>query len=46
MSRVADVTADVRSTASGIKDLADSLNLEAEGPESQVRQFRSSVQAA
>ena len=32
MSRVADVTADVRSTASGIKDLADSLTLEAEGP--------------
>jgi methyl-accepting chemotaxis protein len=32
MSRAADVTADVRSTASGIKDLADSLTLEAEGP--------------
>jgi methyl-accepting chemotaxis protein len=46
MSRVADVTADARSTASGVKDLADSIALEAEGLEAQVRQFLNSVQAA
>jgi methyl-accepting chemotaxis protein len=46
MSRVAGVTADARSTASGVKDLADSVALEAEGLEAQVRQFLSSVQAA
>ena len=43
MSRVADVTAEARSTASGVKDLPDS---EAESLEDQVRQFLSSVQAA
>jgi methyl-accepting chemotaxis protein len=43
MRRVADVTADARSTASGVKDLADSVALEAEGREAPVRQFLSSV---
>jgi methyl-accepting chemotaxis protein len=46
MSRVADVTANARTTASGVKDLADSVALEAEGLEAQVRQFLSNVQAA
>jgi methyl-accepting chemotaxis protein len=46
MSRVAGVTANARSTTSGVKDLADSVALEAEGLEAQVRQFLSSVQAA
>jgi len=42
MSRVTDVPANVRLTASGVKDLADSVALEAEGLEAQVRD----VQAA
>ncbi len=46
MSRVAGVTADARVTASGVKDLADSVAHEAEGLEAQVRQFLSNVQAA
>jgi methyl-accepting chemotaxis protein len=46
MSRVADVTADARSTVSGVKDLVDSVGLETEGLEAQVCQFLSSVQAA
>ncbi|HYC18196.1 MAG TPA: HAMP domain-containing methyl-accepting chemotaxis protein [Pseudolabrys sp.] len=46
MSRVAEVTADARATASGVKDLADSVAVEAEGLEAQVRQFLSNVQAA
>ena len=46
MSRVAGVTADARATASGVKDLADSVAHEAEGLEAQVRQFLSDVQAA
>jgi len=46
MRRVADVTANARSTALGVKDLADSVALEAEGLETQVRQFLSNVQAA
>src|SRR5262249_5486128 len=46
MSRVADVTANARSTASGVKDLADSVAVEAEGLGAQVCQFLSSVQAA
>ena len=46
MSRVAGVTADARTTASGVKDLADSVALEAEALEAQVRQFLSSVQTA
>ena len=46
MSRVAGVTADARTTASGVKDLADSVALEAKGLEALVRQFLSSVQTA
>lgn len=46
MSRVAGVTTDARSTASDVKDLADSVAVEAEGLEAQVRQFLSNVQAA
>ena len=46
MIRVAGVTTDARSTASDVKDLADSVPVEAEGLESQVRQFLSNVQAA
>ncbi|HEY6024187.1 MAG TPA: HAMP domain-containing methyl-accepting chemotaxis protein [Pseudolabrys sp.] len=46
MSRVAGVTADARATASGVKELADSVAVEAEGLEAQVRQFLSNVQAA
>jgi methyl-accepting chemotaxis protein len=46
MSRVTGVTADARATASGVKDLADSVAHEAEGLEAQVRQFLSNVQAA
>ncbi len=46
MSRVAGATTDARSTASGVKDLADSVAAEAEGLEAQVRQFLTNVQAA
>jgi methyl-accepting chemotaxis protein len=46
MSRVTGVTADARATASGVKDLADSVAHEAEGLEAQVRQFLNNVQAA
>ena len=46
MIRVAGVTTDARSTASDVKDLADSVAVEAEGLESQVRQFLSNVHAA
>jgi len=46
MSRVTGVTADARTTASGVKDLADSVAVEAESLEAQVRQFLSNVQAA
>jgi len=46
MSRVAGVTTDARSTASDVKDLADSVAVEAEGLEAQVRQFLTNVQAA
>jgi methyl-accepting chemotaxis protein len=38
MSHVTDVTANARSTASGVKDLADSVAMEAESLETQVRQ--------
>jgi methyl-accepting chemotaxis protein len=44
MSRVAGVTTDARSTASGVKDLAGSVAVE--GLEAQVRQFLNNVQAA
>ena len=43
MSRVTGVTADARATASGVKDLADSVAVEAEGLETQVRQFLNNV---
>ena len=46
MSRVAGVTTGARSTASDVKDLADSVAVEAEGLEAQVRQFLTNVQAA
>jgi methyl-accepting chemotaxis protein len=46
MSRVAGVTAKARSTASDVRDLADSVELEAEGLDAQVRQFLTNVQAA
>jgi methyl-accepting chemotaxis protein len=46
MSRVAGVTADARGTAANVKGLADSVALEAENLESEVRQFLNNVQAA
>jgi methyl-accepting chemotaxis protein len=46
MSRVAGVTADARATAVAVKDLADSVALEAESLEAEVRQFLANVQAA
>ncbi len=46
MSRVAGVSSEARSTSSGVKDLADSVAVEAEGLEAQVRQFLSNVHAA
>ena len=46
MSRVAGVSTDARATASGVKDLADSVALEAEGLEVEVRRFLDNVQAA
>ena len=39
MSRIAGVTTDARSTASGIKDLAHSVAVEAKDLEAQVHQF-------
>ncbi len=46
MSRVAGVTTDARATAADVKGLADTLALEAEGLEAEVRQFLTNVQAA
>lgn len=46
MNQVAGVTADARSTASDVKDLADTITVEAEGLEEEVRQFLTNVQAA
>ena len=46
MNRVAGVTSNARSTAADVKDLADSVAIEAEGLETQVRQFLTNVQAA
>ena len=46
MSRVAGVTADARSTALDVKDLADAVAVEAESLEAEVRQFLADVQAA
>jgi len=46
MTRVAGVTTDARATASDVKDLADAVAVEAEGLETEVRQFLANVQAA
>jgi methyl-accepting chemotaxis protein len=46
MSRVAGATTDARATASDVKALADTLGLEAENLESEVRRFLNEVQAA
>jgi methyl-accepting chemotaxis protein len=46
MSKVAGVTANARSTASDVKDLADAVAVEAENLEAEVRQFLNNVQAA
>jgi len=46
MSRVAGVTIDARSTAAGVKNLADAVAVEAESLEAEVRRFLSDVQAA
>lgn len=46
MSRVAVATNDARSTAADVKALADTLAVEAEGLEAEVRRFLSKVQAA
>ena len=46
MSRVAGATSDARATAAGVKKLADAVAVEAEGLETEVRQFLVNVQAA
>jgi methyl-accepting chemotaxis protein len=46
MSRVAGVTTDARATAADVQSLADTLALEAENLESEVRRFLANVQAA
>jgi methyl-accepting chemotaxis protein len=46
MVRVAGVTTDARTTASDVKALADSVAVEAESLEAEVRQFLANVQAA
>jgi methyl-accepting chemotaxis protein len=46
MARVAGVTTDARSTAGDVKALADSVAVEAESLEAEVRQFLANVQAA
>ncbi len=46
MSRVAGATSDARATASGVKELADAVSVEAESLEAEVRQFLAKVQAA
>jgi methyl-accepting chemotaxis protein len=46
MSRVAGVTAEARGTAADVKSLADTVAIEAESLETQVRQFLADVQAA
>jgi len=46
MSRMAGVTAGARNTAGDVKALADAVAVEAEGLETEVRQFLTSVQAA
>jgi len=46
MSRVAGATTDARATAADVQALADTLALEAENLESEVRRFLTNVQAA
>jgi methyl-accepting chemotaxis protein len=46
MNRVAGATTDARATASDVKALADTLSLEAENLEGEVRRFLNDVQAA
>jgi methyl-accepting chemotaxis protein len=46
MSRVSTATMEARATAADVRSLADALALEAEGLDSQVRQFLIKVQAA
>jgi methyl-accepting chemotaxis protein len=46
MVRVAGVTTDARTTAGDVKALADSVAIEAESLEAEVRQFLANVQAA
>ena len=46
MSRVSTATSGARRTAADVKDLADALALEAEGLDSQIRQFLIKVQAS
>jgi methyl-accepting chemotaxis protein len=46
MSRVSSATTEARATAADVKALADALAIEAEGLDSQVRQFLIKVQAA
>ena len=46
MSRVSSATMEARATAADVKALADALAVEAEGLDSQVRQFLIKVQAA
>jgi methyl-accepting chemotaxis protein len=46
MSRVSGVSDDARANASDVKHLADTVAAEAEGLETEVRQFLAHVQAA
>jgi methyl-accepting chemotaxis protein len=46
MSRVAGVSTGARTTASDVKVLADTVAIEAENLEAEVRQFLGDVQAA
>jgi methyl-accepting chemotaxis protein len=46
MSRVADASTDARATAADVKALADTLAVEAEHLDAQVRRFLADVQAA
>jgi methyl-accepting chemotaxis protein len=46
MSRVAGATTDARATAADVKALADTLAIEAESLNGEVRRFLADVQAA
>lgn len=46
MSRVANVTADARSTSADVKELADAVAVEAENLDAEVRRFLNDVQVA